>query len=76
MRITVLEVDGELVREGAVELRRVCDGVRGHLRVDLSNLRTADGDGILVLRELRRRGAELVGVSPYVGLRLLRAGDG
>jgi len=76
MRVTVLEVDGELVREGAVELRRVCDRVRGHLRLDLSNLRTADGDGIQALGDLRRRGAELVGVSPYIGLRLLRAGDG
>ena len=75
MRITVLDIDGELVREGATELRRLCEGVRGRLRLDLSNLRAADGDGILALKELRRQGAELVGVSPYIGLRLHRAGD-
>ncbi len=75
MRVTVLEVDGELIREGAAELRRVCGRIRGLLRLDVSNLRAADDDGILALRDLRRDGAEIVGISPYIGLRLLRADE-
>ena len=49
---------------------RLCDEAPGELRIDLANLVSADGAGLEVLGLLRSRGAELVGTSPYLALRL------
>jgi hypothetical protein len=41
--------------------------------LDLEELISADGEGLEALRGLRRGGAELVGVSPYIAMLLAEA---
>ena len=67
-----VKLEGRLTGEEVPELRRVCGGMKGRLVVDLCDLQSADREGVRVLRELRARGAGLVGASPY--LQLLLAG--
>jgi hypothetical protein len=48
------------------ELRGVCAVASGRLRVDLTDLLSADAVGLDALRRLRSGGAELVGVARYL----------
>lgn len=48
------------------ELRSACARARGRLRIDLSDLLSADDVGLDALRRLRTEGAELVGVARYL----------
>ena len=48
------------------ELRAVCAGAIGPVRIDLTDLLSADAVGLDVLRRLRMDGAELVGVARYL----------
>ncbi len=48
------------------DLRRICDAEQGAIRIDLSDLLSADAVGIDALRRLRQTGAELVGVAQYL----------
>ena len=52
------------------ELERVCRQADGLLIVDLREVMTVDGFGVLLLNELAARGARLIGASPYVKLLL------
>ncbi len=67
-----VKIDGRLTGEETPELRRVCTGIKGWLVLDLTDLQSADREGISVLRELRAKGANLIGASPYVQLLLHR----
>jgi len=49
---------------------RVCVGLTGPVVLDLSDLQFADREGVSALRQLRARGAELAGASPYLCLLL------
>lgn len=79
LHIATLELDGVLTvhvagRLGDVgigELRRACRGA-SRLRLDLSELLSADETATSLLAALRDSGAELVEVPPYIDL-LLRA---
>ena len=66
-----VRVAGRLAAEGARELERACGRDR-RLRLDLSELVSADEEGTSLLCRLRDAGAELVGTPPYIDL-LLRA---
>jgi ABC-type transporter Mla MlaB component len=68
-----LKVDGRLTSEEVAELRLACDRVEGRLILDLSGLQSADRQGVSVLQELRTKGAELIGASPYLQILLDRA---
>ena len=68
--VTVLRIDGELYAEGVAELDRVARAAERPLRLDLSNLIRIDSAGLEVIRSLAEEGAELVGASPYIQLRL------
>ena len=68
--VTVLRIDGELYAEGIAELDRVARAAEPPLRLDLSNLIRIDPAGIETIRSLAQAGTELVGVSPYIQLRL------
>jgi len=68
-----LKVDGRLTSEEVAELRHACDRVEGRLTLDLSGLQSADRQGVSALQELRTKGAELIGASPYLQLLLDRA---
>lgn len=65
-----LKLDGELTGDEGPELRRVCAGVKGRLALDLTDLRSVDRQGAVVLRELLEQGAEMVGASPYIRILL------
>jgi anti-anti-sigma regulatory factor len=66
----VLTLDGRLTGDEVAELRRSVDEIRGHVVLDLTGLQFADRQGVSVLRELRAHGAQLIGVSHYLGLLL------
>jgi hypothetical protein len=66
----VVRLEGWLEGESVAELERVVNGGSGPLRLDLSELRSADAAGLTVLRALRAAGASLVGTSPYIKLLL------
>jgi ABC-type transporter Mla MlaB component len=69
-RLTV-RVVGRLSAAGLGELRKSCrEGAR--VRLDLSDLISADEAGTTLLAAMRDSGADLVGVPPYIDL-LLRA---
>lgn len=70
--IRVLRLEGWLEGDTVAELERVSREGSGPLRLDLSELRSADREGLAVLRALRAAGAALTGASPYIRLLLDR----
>ena len=68
--IRIVRVEGWLEGEAVAELERVIDGGSGALRLDLSELRSADKAGLIALRAHRAAGASIVGASPYIQLLL------
>ncbi len=65
-----LKLDGRLTAEEVLELRQACADAKGRLVLDLTDLQFADRQGVSLLRELRSQGAQLIGVSHYLGLLL------
>jgi len=68
--ISMLRIEGWLEGETVAELERVVNGSSGPLRLDLSELRSADTAGLAALRAMRAAGAAIVGASPYIKLLL------
>jgi len=68
-RIT-LRLAGRLDLEQSSELLHLYDETDGAMRLDLTDLMSADAAGLDMLRTLRSRGAGLVGLTPYLGLQL------
>ena len=67
---TVLKVAGWFKAEDVEELTRVYQSVPGSAALDLSELQSADQEGIETLRELLSLGAEVRGATRYVELLL------
>ena len=67
---TTLRIDGRLEDSNVGELRRACEQISGALKLDLSNLQSADDEGIGALLELLNGGAELTAATPYFELLL------
>jgi ABC-type transporter Mla MlaB component len=65
-----VKLDGRLTGDEVPELRRVCEGAQRQLTLDLAALQSADRQGVSLLRELRTKGADLSGTSPYLQLLL------
>ena len=57
---------GHLRAEQVHELGRICAAGTGRIRIDLTDLLSADAVGIDALRRLRHAGAELVSVPHYL----------
>jgi len=57
---------GRLDAAQVPELRSACALAGGRVRIDLSDLVSADDVGLDALRRLRAEGTELVGVAPYL----------
>jgi hypothetical protein len=57
---------GHLRAEQVPELCRLCGTVGSRVRIDLTDLLSADPIGIDALRRLGRGGAEFVGVAQYL----------
>ena len=68
--VRVVRLEGWLEGEAVAELERVVSGGSGPLCLDLSELRSADTEGLDGLRALRAAGATIVGASPYIRLLL------
>ncbi len=68
--LTVLRVDGRLAGDGVSELDRACRAARRPVALDLANLTQADESGVALLRRLSGAGIHILGVSPYIALRL------
>ena len=73
-KTTTIRVEGRLDVETVSDLQNECRLCRseGGLALDLSGLVSADAEGLEVLRELRERGIELRGISPFIRLLLDR----
>jgi hypothetical protein len=71
-RTTLLHVAGVLTLEEAGVLSNEFQEVDGPVALELSELKSADGDGVAILLEMASLGAELRGASPYIEL-LLRS---
>ena len=63
---TVLHIDGHLTTKTVPELDRESRSVEGALRLDLTELRYADDEGIQALRALVDAGAEVLGASAFI----------
>ena len=61
---------GRLELEQSPEIVRICSEAQTPVRLDLTDLVSVDAVGLETLLLLESRGAELVGVSPYLALRL------
>jgi hypothetical protein len=70
LRGTAVRIAGRLEAGDLPELHRVLNGPVAPLELDLSELLTADADGIDLLRRQRLSGATLVNVPPYIRLLL------
>ena len=73
--MAVVRVAGRLVSQETAELRRICPASGGEFVLDLSDLLSADPEGIAVIRALVRDGAKLRGLSPFIRLLLAEDGD-
>jgi hypothetical protein len=69
---TVLKVDGWLKGDDVDELSRAYCSVQGAAALDLSELQSADREGVAILREIVSLGTEIRGASPYIELLLKR----
>jgi hypothetical protein len=63
-------IEGWLEGEAVAELERVVKGASGALRLDLSELRSADKAGLATLRAHHAAGGSIVGASPHIKLLL------
>lgn len=67
---TILKVDGRLRADDVEELKRAYRSVPGATALDLSELQSADRDGVTVLRELVSLGVEIRSATQYFELLL------
>lgn len=68
-----LQLEGRVVGPWAGELLRVADGLLASetkVALDLADVSFADENGVKVLAGLRRRGAKLLRLSPFVAEQL------
>ncbi len=63
---TTIHVEGRLAGEGAADLQKEVQGAAAPIHLDLSDLQSADAEGVRALRILSAQGAKLVGASPYI----------
>jgi anti-anti-sigma regulatory factor len=66
----VVRLAGRLQREHADALMRLCEDAPPPLRLDLTDLVSADPAGLQTLLLIQERGARLESASPYVALQL------
>jgi hypothetical protein len=64
---------GRLDMESLAAFAGIVAGLSPGARCDLTELKSADDVGLVVLAQLRDRGVELVGASPYLELLLEHA---
>lgn len=67
---TIVRVAGRLMGSGVHELAVTCHSIEGGLLLDLTNLQSADPEGIKAIQKLVAERAELRGFSPFIRLLL------
>jgi hypothetical protein len=67
--VRTVRIAGRLVAPASVELERLSAGAPA-VRLDVSELVSADEEGLCVLESLCEGGAELVGTPPFIALLL------
>jgi ABC-type transporter Mla MlaB component len=67
---TIVRIAGELAEGGVEELLKVCRSLENVIALDVSELHSADSEGLATLQTLIRRGAEVRGESPYIRMLL------
>ncbi len=72
-RPRTVALHGRLDVESLAAFAAVAAGLVPGTRCDLTELKSADDVGVVVLAHLRERGVELVGASPYLELLLEHA---
>jgi anti-anti-sigma regulatory factor len=72
---TVVRIAGKLRAEDLGELERETREAAGSLILEISELTFVDTEGARTLKALVRQGAEIRGMSPYLGLLLGRSGS-
>jgi anti-anti-sigma regulatory factor len=70
--VTTIRIEGKLTSTSVPDVRAACESANPPLRLDLSGLRSADRDGIRLLRSLLEDGTELHGANPYIGQLLIQ----
>ena len=65
-----VQLAGRLQCEHTHELIRLCEEGSARLRLDLTDLVSADPSGVETLLLMQERGAQLEGASPYIVLQL------
>jgi ABC-type transporter Mla MlaB component len=71
--LRTVALHGRLDVESLPAFAGIAAGLSPGMRCDLTELKSADDVGVAVLADLRGRGVELVGASPYLELRLEHA---
>ena len=67
---TLLRIEGDLCCDGLAEFDQVYKGSGAPPTVDLSGIKHVDQPALEMLQSLHRKGVSLIGVSPYLALRL------
>ena len=71
--VTTIRIEGQLTSTDVPDVEAAREAAGPPLQLDLSGLRSLDGDGVRALRSLSEAGAELRGASAYVNQLLLEA---
>jgi anti-anti-sigma regulatory factor len=69
--MTVIQIQGRLTKADLCDLKEACESASTPLWLDLSDLTSADNDGVRELQSLLEAGAELHGANPYIRQLLL-----
>jgi anti-anti-sigma regulatory factor len=63
---TIIRLEGRLNAKNVGNLKKEIQGASGNVLLDLTDLRSADAEGVRALRPFAAKGAKLVGASPYI----------
>ena len=63
---TTIRVEGHLTVEGVEDLQKLIQLAAAPVHLDLSDLQSADADGVQALRSFSSKGTKLIGASTYI----------
>jgi anti-anti-sigma regulatory factor len=73
--MTIIQIQGKLTKADLRDLKEACESANTPLWLDLSDLTSADNDGVRELQLLSEAGAELHGANAYIRQLLLEANE-
>ena len=63
---TTIRVEGRLDAEGVEDLQKAIQGAAAPVQLDLSNLQSANIEGVRALQSYSAKGVEITHASPYI----------